>query len=127
MVTPNVEPYSHTVHFDDGTSHTCGRPRAHPTRWLGSPAAMAGVRVPAPAVTRPHGSACPVMRGCCSGAPGPRGIGDRYTTLERPFLYIDPTGVPTHLSLAADLVTGDAGCNTESAGHGTACTNCKCV
>jgi hypothetical protein len=33
MVVPNVEPYGHTVHYDDGTSHTCVRVdnRPHPT------------------------------------------------------------------------------------------------
>jgi hypothetical protein len=63
-----VQPYGHTVHYDDGTAHT-------------------------------------------------------YTTLERPNLVFDSDGVPTHLALSADLVTGDEGCNP-TGGH-TACTNCK--
>lgn len=69
MVEPNVEPYSHTVNFDDGTSHT-------------------------------------------------------YTTLERPFLFFNENRELTHISLAADLVTEDAGCNSISNGE-VACTNCK--
>lgn len=64
ILEPKVEPYGHTVHYEDGTSHT-------------------------------------------------------YTTLERPFLYFDDEGQLTHLSLSADLVTGDEGCSP------LACTNCK--
>jgi hypothetical protein len=68
MVVPNVEPYSHTVQYDDGTSHT-------------------------------------------------------YTTLERPSLHFDTKGQLTHINLAADMITGDGGCNPP--GKRTACTNCK--
>jgi len=37
-----------------------------------------------------------------------------YTTLERPNLYFDATGALTHITLAADLVTGDAGCGART-------------
>ena len=51
-----------------------------------------------------------------------------YTTLERPNLYIDATGTLTHMTLAADLITGDEGCGarTDHAHFGhTPCDNCK--
>lgn len=51
-----------------------------------------------------------------------------YVTLERPNLHFDATGTPTHLVLAADLVTGDEGCGarTDHAHFGhTPCDNCK--
>ena len=37
-----------------------------------------------------------------------------YTTLERPNLVIDATGRLTHMTLAADLVTGDEGCGART-------------
>ena len=57
------------------------------------------------------------------------GTNHTYTTLERPFLYFDVHGQMTHLSLAADLITGDEGCANRTGKHsgtnGMACTNCK--
>jgi hypothetical protein len=76
---PHVEPYSHTVQYDDGTSHT-------------------------------------------------------YATLERPSLIFNDDGVPIYLNLAADMVTGDAGCKERTnasmfckaaTAEGCACVNCK--
>jgi hypothetical protein len=72
-IDPAVQPYGHTVQYDDGTNHT-------------------------------------------------------YTTLERPNLHFDGSGLLTHLNLAADLVTGDEGCASRTKhahdGH-TPCDNCK--
>jgi hypothetical protein len=64
--TDGVQPYGHTVQYDDGTNHT-------------------------------------------------------YCTLERPNIVIDPKGQITHLTLAADLITGDEGC----AARGRGCCDCK--
>ena len=54
-----------------------------------------------------------------------------YTTLERPSLVLDASGVPTHITLAADLIIGDEGCGNRTShahnGH-TPCDNCeRCV
>ena len=38
------------------------------------------------------------------------GVAHSHVTLERPNLHFDEQGVLTHINLAADLVTGDAGC-----------------
>ena len=69
-----VEPYGHTVHYDDGTSYT-------------------------------------------------------YSTLEQVNPHFDPTtGQMTHLTLAADLATGDEGCADQTWRRGKAphcCSNCK--
>ena len=46
-----------------------------------------------------------------------------YATLERPNLHFDAQGVPTHLGLAADLISGDGGCPTAK----EPCVNCKYV
>eukprot|EP00038_Savillea_parva_P004728 m.141435 g.141435 ORF g.141435 m.141435 type:complete len:94 (-) comp11559_c0_seq6:58-339(-) len=74
MLEPNVEPYTHTVHYEDGTSHT-------------------------------------------------------YTTMERPNAHFNAAGQMTHLNVAADLMTQDAGCATydkcPAAHPRCACTNCK--
>jgi len=52
-----------------------------------------------------------------------------YVTLERPWLHIDSrSGAATHLVLAADIVTGDEGCENRTAhSHGghCPCDNCK--
>ena len=68
-----VQPYSHTVQYDDGTSHM-------------------------------------------------------FVTMERPTMLFDDHGQLTHIHLAADLVSGDAGCGNRTAhahfGH-TPCDNCK--
>ena len=75
LTGPNVEPYSHTVHYEDGSTHT-------------------------------------------------------YNTLERPNCHFNAQGQMTHINLAADLMTQDAGCASYSVcpakqgGH-CACTNCK--
>ena len=51
-----------------------------------------------------------------------------YTTLERPNLHFSAAGGITHITLAADLVTGDEGCANRTRhahdGH-TPCDNCK--
>ena len=70
-----VQPYSHTVNYVDGTSHT-------------------------------------------------------FTTLERPNLHFNASGQLTHINLAADMITGDAGCAAYTScpargKNGCACTNCK--
>jgi hypothetical protein len=72
ILDPPVEPYCHTVHYDDGSEHT-------------------------------------------------------YTTLERPFLVFNDAGeAPTHISLAADMFTGDEGCvGNQSLNPYNSCTNCK--
>lgn len=74
-LSPRVEPYTHTVKYEDGTSHT-------------------------------------------------------YTTLERPNLHFDSTGQLTHINLAADMITQDAGCANYTQcpakiNGQCACTNCK--
>jgi hypothetical protein len=43
-----------------------------------------------------------------------------FVTLERPNLHFDPSGQLTHINLAADLTTTDAGC-----GAGRSCAECK--
>ena len=50
-----------------------------------------------------------------------------YTTLERPNMVFDSQGRPTHLNVAADLVTQDMGCGnrTQCHEHPCSCTNCK--
>lgn len=59
------------------------------------------------------------------------GTAHTYCTLERPNLHFDAaTGTLTHINLAADMVTGDAGCaaRTEhcpARDPMCACTNCK--
>ena len=58
------------------------------------------------------------------------GTAHSYCTLERPNLHFDARGRLTHINLAADLVTGDAGCEARAANcpardPGCACTNCK--
>ena len=61
------------------------------------------------------------------------GTSHTYTTLERPNLHFDATGQLTHINLAADMITGDAGCKGRAAPvpcparnkNGCACTNCK--
>ncbi len=75
MLKPDVEPYTHVVHYEDGTSHI-------------------------------------------------------YNTLERPNAHFDSAGAMTHINLAADLMTQDAGCATYDScpakmGGKCACTNCK--
>eukprot|EP00038_Savillea_parva_P004727 m.141424 g.141424 ORF g.141424 m.141424 type:complete len:272 (-) comp11559_c0_seq5:35-850(-) len=82
MLEPNVEPYTHTVHYEDGTSHT-------------------------------------------------------YTTMERPNAHFNAAGQMTHLNVAADLMTQDAGCpayefcpfnndpSSKEAHSKCACTSCK--
>ena len=75
LQNPNVEPYSHTVSYEDGTTHT-------------------------------------------------------FTTLERPNCQFNGQGQMTHINLAADMVSQDAGCRDYAvcpAKHGgnCACTNCK--
>ena len=69
-----VEPYTHTVAYVDGTSHT-------------------------------------------------------YTTLERPNMHFNAQGQPTHINLAADLMSQDAGCPAydvcPAKATYCACTNCK--
>ena len=66
-----VEPYGHTVHYDDGSEHT-------------------------------------------------------YTTLERLFIVFNKAREATHISLAADMDTGDEGCVANlSVNPYNACTNCK--
>ena len=37
-----------------------------------------------------------------------------YVTLERPNLHFDAQGVLTHINLAADLITGDEGCENRT-------------
>jgi hypothetical protein len=68
-----IQPYSHTVQYDDGTSHM-------------------------------------------------------FVTIERPTVFFDEHGQLTHIHLAADLVTGDAGCGARK-GHSNyghcPCVNCK--
>lgn len=44
-----------------------------------------------------------------------------FTTLERPNLIFDASGLITHINLAADLVTGNEGC----AARGKGCVDCK--
>ena len=72
VLSPTVEPYSHTVHYTDGSSFT-------------------------------------------------------FVTLERPNIHFDPSGQMTHINLAADLTTTDAGCNADDATSGKAnsCAHCK--
>jgi hypothetical protein len=76
VLLPRVEPYSHTVEYDDGTSFT-------------------------------------------------------FVALERPNLHFDQNGTLTHINLAADLTTTNAGCNGNGAasqiGNGGqhACDYCK--
>ena len=84
MLKPDVEPYSHTVHYEDGSVHS-------------------------------------------------------YTTLERPNLHFNAAGQLTHINLAADMQTQDAGCAAYPGGKNKggflqcpsvvkgrcACTNCK--
>jgi hypothetical protein len=75
LTGPNVEPYTHTVHYEDGSTHT-------------------------------------------------------YNTLERPNCHFNAQGQMTHINLAADLMTQDAGCASYSVcpakqGGQCACTNCK--
>eukprot|EP00942_MAST-04A_sp_MAST-4A-sp1_P003473 g3473.t1 len=77
LQNPNIEPYSHTVSYEDGTTHT-------------------------------------------------------YTTLERPNCHFNEKGEMTHINLAADLMTQDAGCKSYAIcpaktkiGNYCACTNCK--
>ena len=75
MLKPDVEPYTHEVHYEDGTSHI-------------------------------------------------------YTTLERPNAHFNSAGAMTHINLAADLMTQDAGCVTYDScpakiNGKCACTNCK--
>ena len=65
VVPGAIEPYSHTVHYSDGSSFT-------------------------------------------------------FVTLERPNLHFDRNGQLTHINLAADLTTKDAGC-----GAGRSCAECK--
>ena len=53
-----------------------------------------------------------------------------FTTLERPNLHFNASGHLTHINLAADLVSGDAGCKEyvkcpAKGPQGCACTNCK--
>ena len=70
----NVEPYTHTVSYEDGTKHT-------------------------------------------------------YTTLERPNAHFNAEGQMTHINLAADLMSQDAGCPSydvcPAKATYCACTNCK--
>lgn len=73
-LTPTVQPYTHTVRYEDGTAHT-------------------------------------------------------YTTLERPWGSFNAAGQLTHINLAADLMTQDAGCASYDhclgkPGH-CPCANCK--
>ena len=71
VVEPEVEPYSHTVNYDDGSSFT-------------------------------------------------------FATLERPNLHFDSEGQLTHINLAADLTTTDAGCNgVANEGKANSCAHCK--
>eukprot|EP00041_Stephanoeca_diplocostata_P028702 m.827940 g.827940 ORF g.827940 m.827940 type:complete len:256 (+) comp23419_c1_seq7:773-1540(+) len=70
VMEPAVEPYTHTVHYDDGTSFT-------------------------------------------------------FVTLERPNLHFNDKGQLTHVNLAVDLVTTDAGCNADNTGKPRACAECK--
>ena len=74
MLEPNVEPYTHTVSYADGTTHT-------------------------------------------------------YTTLERPNFHFNAAGQMTHINLAADMTTQDAGCPDYDVCPAKtthcACTNCK--
>ena len=54
--------------------------------------------------------------------------GSRFTfvTLERPNLHFDAAHRLTHINLAADLTTGDAGCNGGGVGDRVrACAECK--
>jgi hypothetical protein len=56
------------------------------------------------------------------------GTNHTYVTLERPNLHFDANGALTHINLAADLVTGDEGCEnrTDHAHNGHCpCDNCK--
>jgi hypothetical protein len=64
------------------------------------------------------------------------GVTHTYSTLERPFIYFNAAGQMTHLSLAADLITGDEGCKDRHDKHcneteakfgtkGCACSTCK--
>ena len=49
-----------------------------------------------------------------------------YTTLERPFVVFNEAGEATHLSLAADMDTGDEGCaDNQTDSPYRSCTNCK--
>ena len=76
LMYPQVEPYSHTVSYEDGSSHT-------------------------------------------------------YATLERPNLHFDADGQLTHINVAADLMTGDKGCEdyavcpAKTKDGKCACVNCK--
>lgn len=74
ILKPNVEPYTHTVAYADGVTHT-------------------------------------------------------YNTLERPNLHFNEKGELTHINLAADLVSQDAGCPyydiCPAKREHCACTNCK--
>ena len=55
-----------------------------------------------------------------------------FATLERPNLHFDATGQMTHINLAADLTTPNAGCNDPAAVNGATaaadprtCAECK--
>ena len=58
------------------------------------------------------------------------GTSHTFNTLERPNIHFNSDGQMTHINLAADLVTQDAGCANYTqcparSAHGCACTNCK--
>ena len=48
-----------------------------------------------------------------------------FVTLERPNIHFDSTGQMTHINLAADLTTKDAGCNMDLVGRKRSCAECK--
>ena len=56
------------------------------------------------------------------------GTSHTFTTLERPNMHFDSSGLLTHINLAVDLVVGDEGCGSRTKhahdGH-TPCDNCK--
>jgi hypothetical protein len=56
------------------------------------------------------------------------GTSHMFVTIERPTLFFDAAGALTHIHLAADLVSGDAGCGNRTVhahfGH-CPCDNCK--
>ena len=48
-----------------------------------------------------------------------------FVTLERPNIHFDSAGQMTHINLAADLTTDDAGCSDDLVNGKRSCAECK--
>ena len=109
-----MQPYGHTVRYDDGSEFTFAtleRPNAHFD-------AAGGIRhegcaaIPSSPHSRSHGASLP---------------GQRMTVQNDRAALV--AGVMTHINFAADLTTPDAGCNANvEAGHtgkARSCAECK--